>query len=110
MCVWRVLDGVACIDCLLVPPPLDSTDSPFNPAPAHPPTNPPTGFKGQLKLRFTGSAGQSFGAFTVGGMDVLLEGEANDYVGKGMNGGRIVINPHPDFRKRGDVKFTDQVS
>lgn len=43
------------------------------------------------------------------GMDVLLEGEANDYVGKGMNGGRIVINPHPDFRRRGDVAFTDQV-
>lgn len=43
------------------------------------------------------------------GMDLLLEGEANDYVGKGMNGGKIVINPHPDFRKRADVKFTDQV-
>lgn len=42
-------------------------------------------------------------------MNILLEGEANDYVGKGMNGGRIVINPHPDFRKRGDVSFTDQV-
>ncbi len=43
-------------------------------------------------------------------MDISLEGEANDYVGKGMNGGRIVINPHPDFRKRSDVKFTDQVN
>lgn len=42
-------------------------------------------------------------------MDVLLEGEANDYVGKGMNGGRVVINPHPDFRKRSDVAFNDQV-
>lgn len=67
------------------------------------------GFKGQLDLRFRGSAGQSFGAFAVAGMDVRLEGEANDYVGKGMNGGRVVIVPHPDFRKRTDVSFPDQV-
>lgn len=85
-----------------------STPQPFPPTPTKQ-TNYKPGFKGQLKLRFTGSAGQSFGAFTVAGMDVLLEGEANDYVGKGMNGGRIVINPHPDFRRRGDVAFTDQV-
>ncbi|HEX7734736.1 MAG TPA: glutamate synthase large subunit [Ktedonobacteraceae bacterium] len=42
---------------------------------------------------FTGSAGQSFGAFTVPGMNLVLHGEANDYVGKGMTGGQIVIAP-----------------
>jgi len=67
------------------------------------------GFKGELDLRFRGSAGQSFGAFMVKGMKVLLEGEANDYVGKAMNGGRMVIVPHPDFRQRGDVSFPEQV-
>jgi glutamate synthase domain-containing protein 2/glutamate synthase domain-containing protein 1/glutamate synthase domain-containing protein 3 len=42
---------------------------------------------------FEGSAGQSFGAFTVPGMNLVLHGEANDYVGKGMTGGQIVIAP-----------------
>ena len=42
---------------------------------------------------FTGSAGQSFGAFAVHDMHLLLEGEANDYVGKGMSGGEIAIRP-----------------
>lgn len=42
---------------------------------------------------FEGSAGQSFGAFTVPGMKLVLYGEANDYVGKGMTGGQIVIAP-----------------
>lgn len=42
---------------------------------------------------FHGSAGQSFGAFTVPGMNLVLYGEANDYVGKGMTGGQIVIAP-----------------
>ena len=51
------------------------------------------GFKGKLKLIFHGAAGQSFGAFLIQGMDVLLTGEANDYVGKGINGGRITILP-----------------
>jgi glutamate synthase (ferredoxin) len=51
---------------------------------------------GVLRLQFTGSAGQSFGAFTLPGMDITLTGEANDYVGKGINGGRIVIKPLPD--------------
>ena len=54
------------------------------------------GFEGQLNLTFKGSAGQSFGAFNLMGMHLLLEGEANDYVGKGMNGGEIVIKPFPD--------------
>lgn len=42
---------------------------------------------------FEGSAGQSFGAFCVNGMQLKVFGEANDYVGKGMNGGEIVIRP-----------------
>ena len=42
---------------------------------------------------FHGSAGQSFGAFSVPGMSLVLHGEANDYVGKGMTGGQIVIAP-----------------
>jgi glutamate synthase (ferredoxin) len=54
-----------------------------------------TGFKGQIDLNFTGSAGQSFGAFILPGMTLTLTGESNDYVGKGMHGGEIVIKPHP---------------
>ena len=46
-----------------------------------------------LDLRFKGSAGQSFGAFCAGGMRLTLEGEANDYVGKGMAGGEIILRP-----------------
>jgi len=51
------------------------------------------GFTGSLKLNFEGSAGQSFGAFTTTGMHITLTGEANDYVGKSMAGGEIVIKP-----------------
>jgi len=50
----------------------------------------------KYRARFTGSAGQSFGAFTVAGMELTLEGEANDYVGKGMAGGTIAIRPRAD--------------
>ena len=52
-----------------------------------------TGFKGEINLNFNGAAGQSFGAFNLTGMNLKLVGEANDYVGKGMNGGEIVIVP-----------------
>ncbi|MEL7359340.1 MAG: glutamate synthase large subunit [Cyanobacteria bacterium J06560_6] len=52
-----------------------------------------TGFKGELNLNFSGSAGQSFGAFNLAGMKLTLTGEGNDYVGKGMNGGEIIIKP-----------------
>ncbi|HVB74509.1 MAG TPA: glutamate synthase large subunit [Ktedonobacteraceae bacterium] len=45
---------------------------------------------------FHGSAGQSFGAFCVSGMRLILSGEANDYVGKSMTGGQIIIAPPPD--------------
>eukprot|EP00903_Cladosiphon_okamuranus_P012610 g11799.t1 len=49
---------------------------------------------GDLELRFKGSAGQTFGAFNLPGVSLHLEGEANDYVGKGLNGGQIVIVPN----------------
>ncbi|MGH7535807.1 MAG: glutamate synthase-related protein, partial [Gemmatimonadales bacterium] len=48
---------------------------------------------GSVRLRLTGSAGQSLGAFTCRGMHIELEGEANDYVGKGLSGGEITIRP-----------------
>ncbi len=46
-----------------------------------------------LRLQLSGSAGQSIGAFLAKGVTVTLEGEANDYVGKGLSGGRIVVYP-----------------
>ncbi|MEM9769433.1 MAG: glutamate synthase-related protein, partial [Cyanobacteria bacterium P01_D01_bin.71] len=51
------------------------------------------GFEGHLHLTFAGSVGQSFGAFNLPGMTMTLVGEANDYVGKGMHGGEIIIKP-----------------
>lgn len=54
------------------------------------------GFEGEINLHFQGSAGQSFGAFNIGGMSLRLEGEANDYVGKGLHGGEIIIVPPQD--------------
>jgi len=55
-----------------------------------------TGFEGQITLNFYGSAGQSFGAFNLPGMILRLTGEANDYVGKGMHGGELIIKPKPN--------------
>ncbi|HET6370899.1 MAG TPA: glutamate synthase-related protein, partial [Nitrospiria bacterium] len=46
-----------------------------------------------IRFQFTGSAGQSFGAWCVNGLSLTLEGESNDYLGKGMAGGRIVVVP-----------------
>jgi glutamate synthase (ferredoxin) len=60
------------------------------------------GFKGQLNLNFRGAAGQSFAAFLVQGMTMRLEGEANDYVGKGMNSGRISLVPDDGVANPGD--------
>ena len=60
---------------------------------------------GSVRLRFRGSAGQSFGAFALPGMQLELEGEANDYVGKGLTGGEIVIRP---FREAAAAGRTDQ--
>ncbi|MFO1463916.1 MAG: glutamate synthase large subunit [bacterium] len=55
------------------------------------------GFKGlpddTMTLKFHGSAGQSFGAFVPRGMTLILEGDANDYVGKGLSGGKLVVFP-----------------
>ena len=51
-----------------------------------------------ISLKFTGSAGQSFGAFLPPGMTLRLEGDANDYVGKGLSGGRLIIFPSPKAR------------
>jgi len=52
--------------------------------------------EGSVSVRFAGQAGQSFGAFLSDGIEFVLTGEANDYVGKGMGGGRIVIRPPVD--------------
>jgi glutamate synthase domain-containing protein 2/glutamate synthase domain-containing protein 1/glutamate synthase domain-containing protein 3 len=62
------------------------------------------GLRGQ-RLRYLGSAGQSFGAWLDHGMELELEGEANDYVGKGMGGGTIVIRPFAgDGTEGGDTR------
>jgi glutamate synthase (ferredoxin) len=55
-----------------------------------------SGLASELHLHFRGTAGQSFGAFNIKGLRLTLEGEANDYVGKGMNGGVIAIYPPAD--------------
>lgn len=47
-----------------------------------------------IHFKFTGTAGQSFGAFAAHGLTLELEGDANDYVGKGLSGGRLIIYPH----------------
>ena len=56
---------------------------------------------GTIHLKFRGSAGQSFGAWLAPGITLELEGDANDYVGKGLSGGRIILYPprnaRPDF-------------
>jgi glutamate synthase (NADPH/NADH) large chain len=49
---------------------------------------------GTIKIHFTGSAGQSFGAFVPAGIEMRLEGDSNDYLGKGLSGGRIILHPH----------------
>jgi glutamate synthase (NADPH/NADH) large chain len=49
-----------------------------------------------LIVRLRGSAGQSFGVWNAGGLHLHLEGDANDYVGKGMAGGKIVLRPPPN--------------
>ena len=46
-----------------------------------------------IKLQFTGSAGQSFGSFLPKGVTLTLEGDANDYMGKGLSGGKIIVYP-----------------
>jgi len=51
-----------------------------------------------IHLKFKGSAGQSLGAFMPKGMTIEVEGDVNDYIGKGLSGGRIVVYPHKDSR------------
>ncbi len=46
-----------------------------------------------ISIKFTGSAGQSFGAFLARGITLTLEGESNDYIGKGLSGGKIIVYP-----------------
>jgi glutamate synthase domain-containing protein 2/glutamate synthase domain-containing protein 1/glutamate synthase domain-containing protein 3 len=58
--------------------------------------------RGRARVSLTGSAGQSFGVFLGHGVELDLTGEANDYVGKGMGGGRIVVRPPAD-----DVSLTN---
>ena len=53
---------------------------------------------GTIRCHFAGTAGQSFGAFCIRGMRLYLDGEANDYVGKGMGGGEIIIRLEADAR------------
>lgn len=54
-----------------------------------------------IKIHCTGTAGQSFGVWNAGGLYLYLDGDANDYVGKGMAGGKIVIRPPADARFTG---------
>ncbi|HTJ65434.1 MAG TPA: glutamate synthase large subunit [Alphaproteobacteria bacterium] len=51
-----------------------------------------------IHVNFTGTAGQSFGAFLARGVTMELEGQGNDYVGKGLSGGRLIIYPKPDSK------------
>ncbi|MDR2788707.1 MAG: glutamate synthase subunit alpha, partial [Candidatus Accumulibacter sp.] len=55
-----------------------------------------------IRVTLTGTAGQSFGAFLARGVTLELIGEGNDYVGKGLSGGRVIVRPHPDFRGEAD--------
>jgi len=54
-----------------------------------------------INLHCTGTAGQSFGVWNAGGLNLYLDGDANDYVGKGMAGGKIVLRPPADANYRG---------
>ena len=78
--------------------PADPQRQPHRRHDARPPASPSataaTGLPdGTIDITFTGSAGQSFGAFVPRGITLRLEGDANDYVGKGLSGGRVVIRP-----------------
>jgi glutamate synthase domain-containing protein 3 len=61
--------------------------------------------QGTVKFQFTGSAGQSFGAFLAQGVTLTLEGDANDYVGKGLSGGSLIVYPprHSHFRPEENI-------
>ncbi|MGA8306998.1 MAG: glutamate synthase large subunit, partial [Candidatus Acidiferrales bacterium] len=57
----------------------------------------------QHEIEFSGTAGQSFGAFLIPGLSFQLKGEANDYVGKGLSGGAIAISAGADASRRADL-------
>jgi glutamate synthase domain-containing protein 3 len=63
-----------------------------------------------IDVQLSGYAGQSFGAFGVPGMHLTLRGAANDYVGKGLGGGRLVIYPDPINRLRGSLHGHDTLA
>ncbi|MEW9548574.1 glutamate synthase large subunit [Nonomuraea sp. NPDC050783] len=56
-----------------------------------------------IDISFTGSAGNSFGAFVPRGITLRLTGDANDYLGKGLSGGRITLRPHAEAPLDGDI-------
>ncbi|RJL24708.1 glutamate synthase large subunit [Bailinhaonella thermotolerans] len=56
-----------------------------------------------IDVSFTGSAGNSFGAFVPRGITLRLTGDANDYLGKGLSGGRLVVRPHPEAPLDGHI-------
>jgi glutamate synthase (NADPH/NADH) large chain len=57
------------------------------------------GLDNKISLHFNGSAGQSFGCWNIKGLNLKVEGDVNDYLGKGMNGGRIIIKPPKKLEK-----------
>ena len=57
---------------------------------------------GSIEIELDGAAGQSFGAWLARGVTLTLRGEANDYVGKGLSGGRLVIRPPRAARRRAE--------
>jgi glutamate synthase domain-containing protein 2/glutamate synthase domain-containing protein 3 len=58
--------------------------------------------EGSIEVQLRGSAGQSFGAWLAGGVTLELEGDANDYTGKGMSGGTLVVRPAPEATFRAE--------
>jgi glutamate synthase domain-containing protein 3 len=51
-----------------------------------------------ISVKLNGTAGQSFGAFLARGISLELTGQANDYVGKGLSGGKIIVRPSAEFK------------
>jgi glutamate synthase (NADPH/NADH) large chain len=60
---------------------------------------------GAIRVKLTGTAGQSFGAFLARGVSLELTGEANDYVGKGLSGGRIIVRQPPQATREAAVNI-----
>jgi glutamate synthase domain-containing protein 3 len=60
-----------------------------------------------IRIDLEGSAGQSLGAFLAKGVTLTLEGEANDYVGKGLSGGRLIVYPPRRSTFAPEKKYSD---